>query len=276
MQTQFLQFKLGYSPLQAGLRILPIAAAVVVSSALAAIAVRFAGAKVTAAVGLAAIAGGLWQASAVSTAAATYGDVLPGMLIVGVGAGFLLSTATNSLVGSVPQEDAGVGSATNGVSMQIGGALGVAVIGSVLATRYQHRMVTVLATQQVPPAIAHQITGSLGGALGVVAALGGTTGDLLARVARTAFMTGAGTSMRVGALAALAGALLTLWLLPSGPSRRERRRTEKEITGPTVTAEGHYRPPKRSHPTGPPSTRPRALPGPCSRATREPQWLSAP
>jgi EmrB/QacA subfamily drug resistance transporter len=221
VQTQFLQFKLGYSPLQAGLRILPIAAAVVVSSALAPIVVRFAGAKVTAAVGLAAIAGGLWQASTASTAAATYGDVLPGMLIVGIGAGLLLSTATNSLVGSLPQEEAGVGSATNGVSMQVGGALGVAVIGSVLATRYQDRMGTVLATQNVPAAISHQITGSLGGALGVAGALGGATGAMLADFARAAFMSGTQTSLAVGACTALAGALITLWLLPSRPARRE-------------------------------------------------------
>jgi len=125
VQTQFLQFELGYSPLQAGLRILPVAAAVVVSSPLAMIAARFAGARLTAAIGLAAIAGGLWQASAASTTAATYGAVLPGMLAVGVGAGLLLSTATNSLVGSLPQRDAGVGSATNGVAIQVGGALGV-------------------------------------------------------------------------------------------------------------------------------------------------------
>jgi EmrB/QacA subfamily drug resistance transporter len=221
VQTQFLQFELGYSPLQAGLRILPVAAAVVVSSPLAEIAARHDGVKLTAAFGLAAIAGGLWQVSEISTGEATYGAVLPGMLVVGVGAGFLLSTATNSLVGSVPQEDAGVGSATNGVAMQTGGALGVAVIGSVQATRYEHRMVTVLATRHVPPAIAHQITGSLGGALGVAAAIGRASGDLLERVARAAFMTGAGTSMKVGALTALAGTLLTLWLLPAGPARQE-------------------------------------------------------
>jgi EmrB/QacA subfamily drug resistance transporter len=237
VQTQFLQFQLGYSPLQAGLRILPIAAAVVVSSPLAEIAARFAGAKLIAALGLAAIAGGLWQVTAASTAAATYGDVLPGMLIVGVGAGFLLSTATNSLVGSVPSGDAGVGSATNGVAIQTGGALGVAVIGSVLATRYQDRMGTVLAAQHVPPAIAHQITGSLGGALGVAGVLGGAAGDLLAHAARAAFMNGAGTSMAVGALTALAGALLTLWLLPSGPSRRERRSTGNEVPEPAATTE---------------------------------------
>jgi EmrB/QacA subfamily drug resistance transporter len=221
VQTQFLQFKLGYSPLEAGLRILPVAAAVVVSSPFAVIAVRIAGAKVTAAVGLAAIAGGLWQASVASTPGATYGDVLPGMLIVGIGAGLLLSTATNSLVGSVPQEEAGVGSATNGVSIQVGGALGVAVIGSVLATRYQDRLGTVLATQHVPATIGHQITGSLGSALTVAATLGGATGAQLADLAKAAFMSGTQTSMSVGAGTALAGAALALWLLPSGRTPTE-------------------------------------------------------
>jgi hypothetical protein len=143
------------------------------------------------------------------------------MLIVGIGAGLLLSTATNSLVGSLPQEEAGVGSATNGVSMQVGGALGVAVIGSVLATRYQDRLGTVLATQHVPAAISHEITGSLGGALSVAAALRGATGAMLTDYAKAAFMSGTQTSMAVGACTALAGALLTLWLLPSGRARRE-------------------------------------------------------
>jgi hypothetical protein len=221
VQTQFLQFKLGYSPLQAGLRILPIAAAVVVSSPLAVIAVKFAGSKITAAVGLAAIAGGLWQAGAASTAGATYGDVLPGMLVVGIGAGLLLSTATNSLVGSLPQEEAGVGSAANGVSIQVGGALGVAVIGSVLATRYEDQMGTIVAAQNLPAAIGHQITGSLGGALGVADAIGGTAGAMLADSAKAAFMSGTQTSLAVGACTALAGALLTLWLLPSGRTRQE-------------------------------------------------------
>lgn len=235
VQTQFLQFKLGYSPLQAGLRILPVAAAVVVSSPLAVIAVRFTGAKVTAAVGLAAIAGGLWQASVASTAAATYGDVLPGMLIVGIGAGLLLSTATNSLVGSLPQEEAGVGSAANGVSIQVGGALGVAVIGSVLATRYQDRMGTVLATQHVPPAVGHQVTSSLGGALGAAETLGGKAGAALADAAKSAFMSGTQMSLAVGACTALAGALLALWLLPSGRTRQEPA-TEPEPEAATVAA----------------------------------------
>jgi len=229
VQTQFLQFELGYSPLQAGLRILPLAATVVVSSPLAEIVARFAGAKLTATVGLAAIAGGLWQVSAASTPGATYGAVLPGMLIIGVGAGFLLPTATNSLVGSLPSGDAGVGSATNGVAIQVGGALGVAVIGSVLATRYQDRMGTVLAIRHAPAAIASRISGSLGGALSVAARLGDATGDQLRHVARAAFMSGVGTSLAVGALTALAGALLTLGLLPSRPRQEPASDASAEL-----------------------------------------------
>jgi len=222
VQTQFLQFKLGYSPLQAGLRLLPVAGALVVSSPLAVLAVRFAGAKVTAAVGLAAIAGGLWQASMVSAPTTNYADVLPGMLIVGVGAGLLLSTATNSLVGSLPQEEAGVGAGANGVSIQVGGALGVAVIGSVLATRFQDLMGTALANahQNIPAAVSHQITGSLGGAIGVAQSIGGPTANKLAHLAKASFMSGTQTSLAVGAGTALAGALLALWLLPSGLTRK--------------------------------------------------------
>jgi len=78
--------------------------------------------------------GGLWQVSAVASAATTYGDVVPGMLLIGLGAGLLLPTATNSVVGAVPQGDSGVGSASNAVALQVGGALGVAVFGSVLST----------------------------------------------------------------------------------------------------------------------------------------------
>jgi predicted MFS family arabinose efflux permease len=163
VQTQFLQFDLGFSPLQAGLRILPMAAVLSVSAPLSSILARTIGIKFTVAAGLAAIAGGLWQISAVSTVATTYGDVVPGLLLIGLGAGLLLPTATNSVVGSVPQGDSGIGSASNAVALQVGGALGVAVIGSVLATRYQNHISTALAGRHVPAAAAHTILGSLGG-----------------------------------------------------------------------------------------------------------------
>ena len=219
VQTQFLQFDLGLSPLQAGLRILPMAAVLVVSAPLSPALARVIGIKLTVAAGLAAIAGGLWQISAVSTAAATYGDVVPGLLLVGLGAGLLLPTATNSVVGSVPQGDSGIGSASNAVALQVGGALGVAVIGSVLATRYQDHMTAALAGRHVPAAAADTILGSLGGALAVAAHAGGAAGALLAYSARAAFMSGTEIALAAGAGVALCGAVLVIALLPSRVSR---------------------------------------------------------
>ena len=223
LQTQWLQFDLGYSPLQAGLRILPIAALLCVSAPLSPIVARAAGIKYTAAGGLAAIAGGLWQISTVSTIAATYGTVLPGMLLIGVGTGLLLPTATNSVVGSVPQGDSGIGSASNAVALQVGGALGVAVIGSVMSTRYQNHMTAVLAGRFVPPAAMNAILGSIGGALSVAAAAGGATGTLLAHAARVGFMSGNQVALAAGAGVAFGGAVLVLAFLPSAISRRAGR-----------------------------------------------------
>ncbi len=215
LQTQFLQFDLGYSPLQAGVRILPLAGILVVSAALAPLATRAVGTKLVVAAGLGAIAAGLGQVAATARLTATYGDAVPGLLLLGLGAGLLLPTATDSVVGSVGQGDAGVGSACNAVGLQVGGALGVAVIGSMMSTRYENRMTAALAGKQVPVAAAQAIRGSLGGALVVAARVGGATGALLARAARSAFMSGVHLSLALGAAVAAAGALLVIARLPS-------------------------------------------------------------
>jgi EmrB/QacA subfamily drug resistance transporter len=215
IQTQFLQFDLGYSALQAGVRILPIAAVLALSAPMSPLIAHAIGSKLTAGAGLLAIAGGLLQISLVSTATATYAQVLPGMLLIGVGAGLLMPTATNSVVGSVPRGDAGVGSASNGVAIQVGGALGVAVLGSILSTRYQDHLGAALAGHNLPPAASHAVLGSLGGALTVANTAGGATGALLAHAARAAFMSGSGLALGIGSAVALVGALLVIARLPS-------------------------------------------------------------
>jgi EmrB/QacA subfamily drug resistance transporter len=215
VQTQFLQFDLGYSPLQAGLRILPIAATLVLVAAFSPFFVRLIGVKFTVAAGLASIAGGLWQVSAASTIATTYGQVVPGLLLLGLGAGLLLPTATNSVVGSLPQGDSGIGSASNAVALQVGGALGVAVIGSTLATRYQGHLTAALIGRSVPSAVRKEVLSSLGGALGVAQRVGGETGVLLAHAARSAFMSGTEVAFVVGAIVAIVGTVLMIAWLPS-------------------------------------------------------------
>ena len=195
------------------------------------------GSKATATAGLAAIAGGLWWAAAASTVSATYADLLPGTLLVGFGAGLLMPTAADSVLGSIPRAEAGIASGTYGVAIQLGAALGVAVIGSALSTRYQNHITVALAPHHVPEPVLHTITGSLGGALGVAAALGGALGALLAHTARAAFMSGVHLSLGLGALVAFAAALLVLGALPSraradeASAPRRTRAHERNRTG---------------------------------------------
>jgi EmrB/QacA subfamily drug resistance transporter len=220
IQTQFLQFDLNYSPLAAGLRLLPVAAMMVVSAPLSAVIVRLINVKFTVAAGLTAVAAGLYQISILSSIHPSYGSILPGLLLLGIGAGLMMPTATNSLIGSVPREDSGVGSATNTVAFQVGGALGVAVIGSLLSTRYQSHLKLATASYHIPVSVMHTITGSLGGALGVAASIGGNDGRMLAHAARLAFISGFKLSFVVGSIVAVGGVLLVLALLPKSPSTR--------------------------------------------------------
>ena len=212
--TQFLQFELGYTPLQAGLRVLPAAGAIAVVAPLSTLAVKAAGTKLTAAFGLLLVAGGLWQISGASVAS-TYLDTLAGMIMMGFGAGLVIPSSTAAVMGSVPRAHTGIGSATNGALLQVGGALGVGVIGSLLATRYQDRITAALAPYHVPHAAMSTIRGSIGGALGVARHLGGVRGGQLASLARSSFISGMDLGLAAGAVVALAAALLALAVLPS-------------------------------------------------------------
>jgi hypothetical protein len=73
------------------------------------------------------------------------------MAMLGIGAGLVLPPATASVMGSLPAEHTGVGDATNSTFLQTGGALGVAVIGSLLSNRYQDRLTSALAPYHPPP-----------------------------------------------------------------------------------------------------------------------------
>ena len=214
--TQFLQFNLGYSALQAGVRMLVIAAAIAVVAPASFAVIRLAGTKLTTAAGLLLIAAGLWQVSEASVGS-TFTGILPGTILTGIGAGLVMPAVSGSVMGSLPRGNTGVGAATNGVFIQVGSALGVAVIGSLLSTRYQDRMTAALASYHLPHAIENTILGSIGGALDVASRAGGTVGYLLAHAARSAFISGADLGLRTAAAVALVGCVLALVTLPSRP-----------------------------------------------------------
>ena len=214
--TQYLQFSLGYSALQTGIRVLPAAGAVALIAPVSPVLVRLIGAKITVAAGLLTVAAGLWQMSG-ATVNSTYVGILPGTIMLGVGAGLAIPCTTALVMGSLPRGDTGVGSATNGTFMQVGGALGVAVIGSLLATRYQDRMTSALAPYHLPHLVQHTILGSVGGALAVAERAGGAAGALLAHAARAAFVGGMDLGLLTGAAVGLAGGLVALAALPRRP-----------------------------------------------------------
>ena len=111
--------------------------------------------------------------------------------------------------------------------MQTGGALGVAVIGSLLNTRYQDTMTSTLAPYHIPHSVTQTILGSVGGALGVAERIGGILGAELAHLARSAFISGMDLGLATGAGVALAGCLIALIALPA-------RDPDHHRTGPDV------------------------------------------
>ena len=215
--TQYLQFSLGFSPLRTGLGLAPIALVLLVAAPSSVLLVRRFGSKPVIAGGLALIAVGLGLLSR-TTVATTYRDCLPWFALIGAGVGLTLAPSTESVMGSLPTSDAGVGSATSDTSMQIGGALGVGVLGTVLNLRYQHALAPLLAHQSIPAGVEKVILGSLGGALAVAERIPGGPGHALAGAARRGFISGMDLGFVVAAsLVGLAGVIVLVALPNRAP-----------------------------------------------------------
>jgi EmrB/QacA subfamily drug resistance transporter len=216
--TQHLQFVLGYTPLEAGFRVLPVAA-LIVTAPLSARIVERVGTKIVVAAGLLTLAAGLWLLSTVDVASG-YGLVAASIAIMGTGMGLTMAPATESIMGSLPLAKSGVGSAMNDTTRMVGGALGVAVLGSVLASSYGTAIEPAL--RGVPPQVAEVAGDSIGGAT-TIAAQVGEAGRALLTAARAAFIDGMGDAVLVGAAVAALGAVLVLLFLPARARDRQGR-----------------------------------------------------
>ena len=116
-------------------------------------------------------------------------------------------------MGSVPAAKAGVASAMNDVTRQVGGALGVAVVGSLIDTIYRGRIGAAAAS--LPAALRDPVQTSVGGADAVAARLPAAAGARLASVAADAFTTALGYGLLVAAAIVLVGAGVVVWKLPA-------------------------------------------------------------
>ena len=217
LMTQYLQFVLGFSAFRAGLAIVPVALVLLVTAPFSAVLARSIGTKSVIVPGLLLIAAGLGFLSQ-TTVSDGYRWCLPFFLLIGCGVGLALAPSTDAVMGSVPTDEAGVGSATSDTSMQAGGALGVAVLGTALNVRYQHLMTALISGHTTPPAIRDAILGSLGGALQVAARIPGPTGTALADAARRSFVSGMDLGLLIAAIVVAAAACVVLLALPQRPS----------------------------------------------------------
>ena len=207
--TQYLQFVLRYEPLEAGLRLLPvitILAAAPVGVAL----VRRIGFHRTASLGVAAVAvaAGLVASLEVDTP----GQALLAVAALGVGLGFALPPASDAILAATPPDKAGVGSALTDAALQVGGSLGVAVLGSVLVDQYRDAVAPGLTG--LPEPAARAVTDSVAAAQPVSEQLPAAAGDGLLDVVAQAFVDGQSAAMLVAVAVAVAGVLLARAVLP--------------------------------------------------------------
>jgi EmrB/QacA subfamily drug resistance transporter len=133
--TQYLQYVQGFSPLEAGLRTLPLSLAIMIFAPISARVDMRIGAKLTIGSGLAAMVVGFLMNSFFEVDTA-YWYVALSIGLIGTAMGMSMTPATNSIMGALPPEKAGIGSATNDVTRQVGGTLGVAVLGAILSKKY--------------------------------------------------------------------------------------------------------------------------------------------
>lgn len=223
--SQFFQSVQGYTALEAGLRIFPMALASTTAAALSSrTSARF-GVKATVGVGFLVAATGLFYLSRVGRVDTAYPVLLLGLATISAGIGSAMPPATDSIMGSVPVNKAGVGSAMNDTTRQLGGALGVAVLGTIMNRTYLHNVETLLENpmlanlpEQATEAIRSSIYGAHYVAEEVVSKLplvGENLSNVIKETTSTAFVTGMQNALLVAAAIMVGAAVVTLLILPA-------------------------------------------------------------
>ncbi|MGA2929903.1 MAG: MFS transporter, partial [Solirubrobacteraceae bacterium] len=230
--TQIYQFVLGYSPLAAGLRALPPALMVAIAAPIGAKIAEARGPRLPITTGLLLATSGLCL-FATGNPNPGYLHYMMSMTFVGLGIGLSMAPATHSIMSSVPPAKAGVGSAINDTTRNLGGVLGVAIVGSVVASAYKTGLT---------PASTHltrHLQALVGQSVGLATEIGkhipGSIGHQLIIDAHHAFVHAADQGVLIAAAITLAGAILAVRCLPAparvpNPARQPLDTTEHPAT----------------------------------------------
>lgn len=230
--TQYLQVVRGFSGLEAGIRTLPVAAGLAAAAPWGPWSVAKFGSRAPVACGMALSALGLAAFSLVG-AGTSDNLALLALLILGLGMGLVMGPATESIMSAVPAEMAGVGSAVNDMVRQLGGALGVAVLGSVLSVRFSDELSPGLGALGLPEGVA-AATDSVGASHALAVGMPGEMGPIVRQLGDSAFLAAMGTAALVAAGLVYLGAIAVLESLPArstGPARMPAVDTSSVVIG---------------------------------------------
>lgn len=212
--TQYFQFIKAYSAFETGVRLMPVAVSIALASVAGPLVVQRIGTTAVVAAGLAIFAAGLGWASTVD-AATPYIVIAAQMLLLGGGLGLTTAPATEAIMGSLNTDKAGIGSAVNDTTRELGGTLGVAVVGSVFASVYTDRLGSDPAVAALPADVHATMQRSMAAAYQMIGQLpAGRVADVRDAVDH-AFLEGLQVSALVCAAIALAAAAVVAGLLPA-------------------------------------------------------------
>jgi EmrB/QacA subfamily drug resistance transporter len=200
--TQDLQLRLGFGALAAGVRMLP-AGVLLISAAAAPALARRIGPRAVLGFGLFVIGSGL-AVVALTSSMDSYSPIAAGLVLVGGGMGLTMPTAEDVVLSSVEPDDAGVGAGANSTNLQLGGSLGVALIGSIAVTTYRHHLAGLA---NVPPAALHAARPSLYAAAATALQLPSGARGPFFTAAASGFSEGLHTALLVGASVSIVGAV---------------------------------------------------------------------
>ena len=213
--TQYFQVVRGYDPLRAGVATLPFAIVTGALSPVAIVAMKRAGTKIVVTAGLLLMSSGFIVAAGTQVDASYWGRILVAMVLMAAGLALTSSPATEAIMGALPRDKAGAGSAVNDTTRELGGTLGVAIVGSALSTVYASHVASALGGLGAPPAAVAAARQSIVAGLTVADRLPPDLRAAAGAAARQAFVTGLHAGSFVAAGATAAAALATLVFLPA-------------------------------------------------------------
>jgi hypothetical protein len=160
------------------------------------------------------------------------------MVVMAIGMSLTMAPATDSIMGSLPLARAGVGSAVNDTTRQMGGAVGVAVVGSVFASVYGSKVVDAFRAHGLPAVAQESAKRSLGAALAIAAKVPGAAGRVLADASKAAFIQGFHSGLYVGVGILSLGVIAVVLWLPARASRHDLDRQHAEYEALRHGADG--------------------------------------